>query len=108
MNDELVRVVDEAVYTAMQTTLPKFVEAIRELMARGQSPAQIERHLREKYGDIQVVRTARYVADRLLREETTMPPIAPQLIHDSEYYLHEFVVDRLPLLPGEEDNDDWL
>jgi hypothetical protein len=63
--------VDAAVYEAMQKAQPAFVSAVRDLVARGETPARIERHLRRSFGNVQVVRDARHVAEHIQRNGLT-------------------------------------
>ncbi len=59
--------VDAAIYTAMQAAHPALVEAVRAAIARGETPAQIERRLRRKFGAVQAVRDVRHVAEHIRR-----------------------------------------
>lgn len=71
--DPLEIAVDTAVYEAMLKTQPTFVAAIRDLLAAGQTPTQIERQMRRRFGNIQAVRNVRHVADHIQRTEAQQP-----------------------------------
>jgi hypothetical protein len=59
--------VDAEVFEALRCRRPRLVDAVSDLLAMGQSPAQIERYLRRKYGNVEIVRQVRHVADHLAR-----------------------------------------
>lgn len=63
---DLKAITDEAVYKAMQKETPALVESITILLRAGETPVNIERRLRRTFGDVQMVRNARHVADYLL------------------------------------------
>jgi hypothetical protein len=56
---------DEAVYQAMQKGVPTLIEDVALLLESGLSPADIERKLQRRYGNIQMVRYVRHVANHI-------------------------------------------
>ena len=70
MNDttqSITAMVDAAIYDVYLEVQPSFVEAIRDAMAFGQSPAQIERQMRRRFGSTQIVRNVRHIAEHIQR-----------------------------------------
>lgn len=67
MIDELEYLVDAAVFEAMRESSPKLVDAISDLLAQGQTPAQIEQRMVVKFGRRQATRNVRHAAEHLRR-----------------------------------------
>lgn len=65
MDKSIGPVVDEAIYDAMLIERPSLVKAIAYLIAHGESPAAIERQMRQKFGNVQMVRNVYHVANYL-------------------------------------------
>jgi hypothetical protein len=65
MDKTLELMTDAAIYRAMLDERPSLVEAIAGLLAHGQAPAEIERIMRSKFGDVQMVRNVGHVANYL-------------------------------------------
>lgn len=58
---------DQVVYEAMLEERPSLVEAVADLVRGAQSPAAIERRMRRRFGDIQMVRNVRHIAEYLAK-----------------------------------------
>lgn len=65
--DSLVTMTNEVVHDAMLESSPRLVAAIRDTLQMGQTPAQIESTMRRRFGNTQMVRNVRHVAEHLAR-----------------------------------------
>lgn len=59
--------VDSAAYEALVNHSPTLVDAIREAMDAGASPAEIEYRIARKYGKGQMSRNVRHAAEHMQR-----------------------------------------
>jgi hypothetical protein len=63
----LEEIIDKGVYDAFRLKNPSHVYAIRDLIAMGQTPTDIERQMIRMFGEGQISRDARHIADHLAR-----------------------------------------
>ncbi len=69
LSHDLDAVVDEGIYHIMYGLQPTLVDAVADLLRHGESPANIESAMRQRFGNTQTVRNVRHVADHLARQQ---------------------------------------
>jgi hypothetical protein len=65
MNKEIAHLTDQVIYEAMLAERPNLVGGIALLLESGQTPGQIKAEMKRRFGDIQMVRNVRHVAEHL-------------------------------------------
>jgi len=68
MEKTLEEMTDEVIYQAMLAERPTLVDMVAAMLEVGQSPAAIEAKMRQRFGDIQMVRNVRHCAEYLARQ----------------------------------------
>lgn len=72
MATELQAEIDAEIYCIMQEDHPALVLSIRRLVEIGETPDQIERRLRARFGNTQVARNAGHVAQHIRRMNNSL------------------------------------
>lgn len=67
LRSDLAAITDAAVYNAMSAEQPSLVATVSVLVRTGRTPAEIERAMRQRFGNIQMIRNVRHVAEHLAR-----------------------------------------
>ena len=68
MEQTLEQMTDQVIYEVMLEERPALVQAVAGALKLGQTPAQIERTMRQRSGNIQMVRNVRHIAEHLARQ----------------------------------------
>lgn len=61
-------IVDEGIFLAYAKTQPALVEAVRDAVALGQTPAQIEHKMARRFGKTEIVQHIRSIAEHIHRD----------------------------------------
>lgn len=67
LRSDLAAITDAAVYKAMLAEEPSLVATVAVLIKTGKTPAEIEGTMRQRIGNIQMVRNVRHVAEHIAR-----------------------------------------